>query len=684
MTGLYRQGRAVDALALYAEVVDQLREELGLEPGPTLKALQRAILTDAPVAGSSTGVLPIGRADARGDGARLARRRSRAGSATRTAMPCSPTGTCCASAFSAAPRAHRPHRRRAPPRRLPQRRRRGPRRGRRAPRARPTHPVRPGCGRPRADRRAHRHAPRGRPALRRRRTCTASLQVAQAAAGGQTLVLTGPTVRHLDPALLGADGLAHHGPRAPPAARTSSCPSTSTRVGADQGRRSRRPARSAVARCLPRTDRPLWSVVDAELATLVDEATRPGRGAHHAGRPGWHRQDPAGGRGGRARRCRSFPGGVYFVALEAATTLDEAWAAIGAALGPPRRRARRPGCCRAPGRRSARSSVLDNLEQLPEAAVAVDRLLGARRRTSDPRHLAAPDRRGRRAACTTLEPLEDSGVSAERLASSSHRSPSWPGRVSRSWTHDNRDAVARICRRLDGLPLAIELAAARIATAAHRTLWRASSDVGPRPGVGRHRPARTASADLRALDGMVARPAHDRAAATCSRSSPSSWAVSTSRCVARASRRSDGRRPDRDGPRPRRGQPGPSLRRRRARASRCWRRSGSSRWSGSRRVGPGGRGPRPPSRRFRRAGPPAAPPPRGRRFARPRVVRRERRQHRGRPRRGRCAGTGRRGVGRRHHHRSRRGLARGRRPRVRLPRDRTSAGMPPGSPRRGG
>ena len=57
MTGLYRQGRAVDALAMYAEVVDLLREELGLDPGPALKALQRAILTDDP---ALVGTLPSG------------------------------------------------------------------------------------------------------------------------------------------------------------------------------------------------------------------------------------------------------------------------------------------------------------------------------------------------------------------------------------------------------------------------------------------------------------------------------------------------------------------------------------------------------------------------------------------------------------------------------------------------
>jgi predicted ATPase/DNA-binding SARP family transcriptional activator len=46
MTALYRQGRAVEALALYRDERELLREELGLDPGPTLQSLQRAILAD--------------------------------------------------------------------------------------------------------------------------------------------------------------------------------------------------------------------------------------------------------------------------------------------------------------------------------------------------------------------------------------------------------------------------------------------------------------------------------------------------------------------------------------------------------------------------------------------------------------------------------------------------------------
>jgi DNA-binding SARP family transcriptional activator len=48
MTALYRQGRAADALEVYRTGQVVLREELGLDPGPGLRALQAAILADDP------------------------------------------------------------------------------------------------------------------------------------------------------------------------------------------------------------------------------------------------------------------------------------------------------------------------------------------------------------------------------------------------------------------------------------------------------------------------------------------------------------------------------------------------------------------------------------------------------------------------------------------------------------
>ncbi len=48
MTALYRQGRSAEALEVYGEARALLRDELGLDPGPLLQALQAAILADDP------------------------------------------------------------------------------------------------------------------------------------------------------------------------------------------------------------------------------------------------------------------------------------------------------------------------------------------------------------------------------------------------------------------------------------------------------------------------------------------------------------------------------------------------------------------------------------------------------------------------------------------------------------
>jgi DNA-binding SARP family transcriptional activator len=58
MVALYRAGRQGDALATYRNARRVIREELGVEPGPTLRLAHEAILRADPVRLEAAGVLP--------------------------------------------------------------------------------------------------------------------------------------------------------------------------------------------------------------------------------------------------------------------------------------------------------------------------------------------------------------------------------------------------------------------------------------------------------------------------------------------------------------------------------------------------------------------------------------------------------------------------------------------------
>ena len=164
----------------------------------------------------------------------------------------------------------------------------------------------------------------------------------------------------------------------------------------------------------------------------------------------------------------AFAGDVAFVPL--ATIVDPALVAseVAAALGLHATGQHSPDEIVRTALRSRRVLlVLDNLEHLPEAALWVADLLAAcpgvtvlatsrsPLRLQDEREvvvapLVVPE------PAAIANPAEMSNVPAVRLFVERAAAPSF------ALTADNAAAVTTICRRLDGLPLAIELAAARV------------------------------------------------------------------------------------------------------------------------------------------------------------------------------------------------------------------------------
>ena len=93
MLALYRSGRQTHALGVYREARDALVEEYGIEPTPTLRALEQAILKQDPsleLARASRGGNPVAAPDTRPAVGGLDRRRSAV--ARRAARPLARSG----------------------------------------------------------------------------------------------------------------------------------------------------------------------------------------------------------------------------------------------------------------------------------------------------------------------------------------------------------------------------------------------------------------------------------------------------------------------------------------------------------------------------------------------------------------------------------------------------------------
>jgi len=234
---------------------------------------------------------------------------------------------------------------------------------------------------------------------------------------------------------------------------------------------------------------------DAELAELTGLLTRPGRRLHTLTGPGGS---------GKTRLAVAvaekvadrFPDGVFFVPLAAVTQASIVWTTIAEALG-------LTGESKAPPTffESIRDRrlllVLDNLEQLGDAAKVVAELLDAAPQVA----VLATSRRplhlpGEQEYCVDPLSLPDPAATAPSVAEALRSGAvalfvelAQLVRPGFRLTDDNVAAVVAVCRRLDGLPLALELAAARTKLLSPRALL-ARLDQAWEPTASGHRPGR--------------------------------------------------------------------------------------------------------------------------------------------------------------------------------------------------
>jgi predicted ATPase/class 3 adenylate cyclase len=193
------------------------------------------------------------------------------------------------------------------------------------------------------------------------------------------------------------------------------------------------------------------------------------------------------------RVVQKCPDGVYFVPLVSAVSADMMWASIAEALDVPQQARFPPALLEYLAPRSM-LFVLDNLEQVVGADEVVAQLLAAaplvtviassRRALSVPgEHLYPVPPLGLPRG-PTLEEAQQSG--AVQLFVRQARMV-WPDfRL----TPDNVADIAAICRRVDGLPLGIELLAARIRLVSPRALLSRLGRALDVASPGRQRPSR--------------------------------------------------------------------------------------------------------------------------------------------------------------------------------------------------
>ena len=163
-------------------------------------------------------------------------------------------------------------------------------------------------------------------------------------------------------------------------------------------------------------------------------------------------------------QTHAFADGVFFVPLASVRTCDNIFSALADTLGTRSTTPTRESFLDYISGRHV-LIVLDNLEQIPDAATALADLLAAGRRVS----LIATSRRALHVEGEHEFPVEplalpDSGTLAAEPSPAVRMFCERAAMVKSGFvlTTANASDVADICRRLDGLPLALELAAAQL------------------------------------------------------------------------------------------------------------------------------------------------------------------------------------------------------------------------------
>ena len=174
-----------------------------------------------------------------------------------------------------------------------------------------------------------------------------------------------------------------------------------------------------------------------------------------------------------ASLAEAFPQGVFFIALAAVRDSEIMWKTLAESLGVT---GDRPAADMVTAYLADRRAllVLDNLEQLDDAAAVVAALLAAAAGVTvlatsrRPLHLPGEHEQ----PVPALELPGDADVAAVAACSSAQLFAQQASMVRPGFalTESNAADIAAICRRLDGLPLAIELAASRVRLLAPKAL----------------------------------------------------------------------------------------------------------------------------------------------------------------------------------------------------------------------